>query len=290
MQDSKYKVSVIIPAYNEESALKSWISELKPYQQKVNEIIIVDDGSTDNTAGIAEKNGFRVIRHKKNRGYGAALKSGIKVTDSHYVLMMDSDGQHAPQHMEMLLDYLGEHDMVVGQRTSTSGDYLHRVPGKKLIGIIANFLTKQKIPDLNSGLRLVRRDLVMENLGILPDGFSFSTTLTIALLKDGYNVKYVPFEARKREGRTSTVKFFQDGFNTILLILRAIMLFDPLRIFLPASAIQLLIGLLYVIIDCIVKNRLNIATGAVLLILSGVLTFFAGLIADQISFLRRGIK
>jgi hypothetical protein len=136
----------------------------------------------------------------------------------------------------------------------------------------------------------VRRELLLENMGILPDGFSFSTTLTIAILKDGYEAKYVPFEARKREGRTSSVRFFQDGFTTLLLILRTIMLFDPLRIFLPASAAQLIVGIAYFLADCLMKNRLNIATGAVLLLLSGVLTFFAGLIADQISYLRRGSK
>jgi glycosyltransferase involved in cell wall biosynthesis len=230
--------TIIIPAYNEEEEISLVINGLKSMDEKC-EIIVVDDGSTDNTFRLASEAGARVVHHPYNKGYGAALKTGIRNANTDVVLLMDADGQHKPDDACKLLQYMNEYDMVVGSRTNNSHVSLLRKPGKKFLSIIANYLSGTKIPDLNSGFRAIKKSMAMDFMHILPNGFSFTTTITLASLTSGYSVKYVPIEAPKRVG-TSKIKPFQDGFLFVMLIIRTIALFNPLKVVLPVSLFWLL--------------------------------------------------
>jgi glycosyltransferase involved in cell wall biosynthesis len=280
-------LTILIPAYNEAGGLPEVLSGLRVWLDRGAELIVIDDGSTDGTAEVALQAGARVIHHRSNRGYGAALKTGVRAARGEIIVTLDSDGQHDPADVPRLLDEIRDADMVVGMRGPGSHTPTVRRPGKWILKYVANFLAGTKIPDLNSGLRAIRADALRRFLPILPNGFSFSTTLTLALVKEGYNVVYVPIVARPRRG-VSTVKPVRDGLNTVLLIVRTIALFDPLKVFLPASAVLLVTGLLYWLLDSLAHARLNIPSGAIVLFVSGVVVFMFGVLADQISAIRRG--
>lgn len=283
---NKPDVTIIIPAYNEEEGITDVITQLKELSENENhEILIVDDGSTDNTYKLASDTGVKVIRHPYNKGYGAALKTGIRNAKADIVLFMDADGQHKPSDIQKLIQYIGDYDMVVGARTKKSKISLLRRPGKKILGITANYLAGMKIPDLNSGFRALKKDVAMEFMHILPNSFSFSTTITLALITSGYSVKYVPIEAPERVG-TSKIKPFRDGFRFILMIVRTIALFNPLKIFLPLSLVLFLSGMSNLIYEAIVY--LNISDTSVFLIISSLIIFFFGVLSDQVSVLIRG--
>ncbi len=278
-------ISIIIPAYNEEASIANVLQGLEGWRARA-EIIIVDDCSTDRTAQIAEQAGFRVIRHRFNKGYGAALKTGIRAATGDIIVMMDADSEHNAAQISNLLDHLDDNDMVVGARTKGSHAPLLRRPGKWLLSKVANYLAQTNIPDLNSGFRAFRKDVAKLFLHILPNGFSFTTTLTLALFKEGYSVAYVPITTSPRIG-TSTVNPIRDGLNTLMLIIRIIALFDPLRVFVPTSAVLFFIGVAYWLADILLRQRLNIPSGAIILILAGVIIFMFGILADQVSAIRR---
>jgi glycosyltransferase involved in cell wall biosynthesis len=278
------RVSVVIPAYNEAGALPALVAELSAAPAGY-EILLIDDGSTDQTSEILKSSGLRVIRHPYNIGYGAALKTGIRHATADLVAIMDADGQHSLADVERLLSGLEDFEMVVGARTKDSQTSPLRKPFKTLLGWVANYLSGTRIPDLNSGLRVFRRRTVGEFLPILPNGFSFSTTVTLAFLTGGYPVSYVPIRAAERAGRASNVKIMTDGFNSVLLIIRTIALFNPLRVFLPVALFLLLVGGVY-LVEEMIRVR-HIPGGAVLTLLAGALTFFFGILADQISLIRK---
>ena len=282
----KPDVTITIPAYNEEEGISDVITQLKGLGENY-EILVIDDGSTDNTYKLATETGVKVIRHPYNKGYGAALKTGIRNAAADIVLFMDADGQHKPSDIKKLLQYIGEYDMVVGARTKKSKISLLRRPGKKVLSITANYLAGMKIPDLNSGFRALKKSVAMEFMHILPNTFSFSTTITLALINSGYSVKYVPIEAPARVG-TSKIKPFRDGFRFIILIIRTITLFNPLRVFLPISAILFALGFFYLIYNIIFY--LNVPDSAILLIVTAIIIFIFGVLADQMSSLMKGIK
>ena len=276
-------VTIIIPAHNEEEGIADIMNGITRLNEGY-EIIVVDDGSTDNTYKLATDTGVKVIRHPYNKGYGAALKTGIRNAKADIVLFMDADGQHKPGDIKKLIQYIREYDMVVGARTKKSKISLLRRPGKKILSITANYLAGMKIPDLNSGFRALKKPVAMEFMHILPNSFSFSTTITLALITSGYNVKYVPIEAPERVG-TSKIKPFRDGFRFVLMIIRTISLFNPLKIFLPVCLILFLSGMSSLIYDII---HGNIGDTSLLLIISSVLIFFFGVLSDQVSVLIRG--
>lgn len=246
------------------------------------EVIVIDDGSTDRTGELVLEHKAKLISHPYNKGYGASLKSGIRNASGEVVVMMDSDGQHSGADIDALLEHIDRYDMVVGAR---KGDVLVRAPGKKLLSIVANFLSGMKIPDLNSGFRAFYREAVKSFIHFCPNGFSFTTTITLAYLRESFNVKYVPIEAETRVGRPSSVKFFRDGYKTFLLIIRVIVLFNPLKVFIPASMFLLLVGTAFTIYGIIIYGRAP-NTG-ILIILSSIILFFMGILADQISSIRR---
>ena len=276
-------VSIIIPAYNEEESIGEIIRDIKKKIYLVQyEILVVNDGSSDATAKLALKAGGKVISHNRNKGYGASLKSGIKQAKGDWLLFMDGDGQHSVEDALKLLAASEGVDMVVGQRVQLIHSPFWRMPGKWVLHWMADYLTRQHIPDLNSGLRLIRKDLVDRYLPLCPNGFSFSTTMTMIMYNRGYEITYVPFEIKKRKGK-STVSL-ATGFETLLLILRIATLIDPLRIFIPLSIIIGSIGLLWGIPYALLGN--GVSVGSMLAIVTAVLLFAIGLISDQISQLR----
>lgn len=287
-------ITIIIPAFNEESGIGSVLSGLNEWRERA-EIIVIDDASTDRTGEIAKNAGVRVIRHSINKGYGAALKTGIRAASGDIIVMMDADSQHSAEQIGTLLDAMGDNDMVVGARGKGSDTPFLRKPLKWVLGQVANFLAQTKIPDLNSGLRAFRKDVAKLFLHILPNGFSFTTTLTLALFKEGYNIAYVPIVTTPRVGASSTVNPISDGFNAILLIVRVIALFDPLRVFLPTSVALFLLGAAYWAASIALRLQqqnpqaalLHIPTGAMILIVSSVVVFMFGILADQVSAIQR---
>lgn len=276
-------LTIVIPAYNEAQAIGTLLEHLKATcTDLVEEVIVVDDGSSDDTARIAEGMGARVIRHSRNKGYGASLKTGICAAHTDYVLTMDSDGQHKAEDIARLWERAEQSDMVVGQRTSLIHSQLWRMPGKWLLALMANYLSRQRIPDLNSGFRLMRRDVVLKYMHLCPPGFSFSTTITMAFFNRGYDVTYVPIDVKQRVGK-STVSV-TTGLETIILILRIATLFDPLRIFIPISLFTASVGILWGI-PYTLSGR-GVSVGSMLAIVTTLLMFSLGLICDQISQLR----
>jgi glycosyltransferase involved in cell wall biosynthesis len=283
-------VSVIIPAFNEEQGIAYVLPCLLETLSTAGypfEVIVIDDGSGDCTAEIAVGLGVQVISHRSNKGYGASLKTGIRAAAYDLIVMMDSDGQHDPADVLRLVEMAAEHDMVVGARIRGSHSPALRRPGKWLLKMVANYLAGVKIPDLNSGFRIFSRDLALRFMHILPNGFSFTTTLTLACLKENYRIGWMPIMVTPRSGK-STVKPIQDGYNTFILILRTIVLFDPLKVFLPPSILLGLFGVLFSIYG-IIRFKSLPETG-VLVITTAIILFFLGILADSISALRLGMR
>ncbi len=280
------KVSVIIPAYNEEDAIGRVLGGLLPMADTNGwEVIVVDDGSTDATAKVADQNSVKVITHPYNRGYGSSLKTGIASASGNIVVIMDSDGQHDPGDIPRLLEHINDHDVVIGERAKGSYHLWTRRPGKWLLGKIANFLTGRKIPDINSGLRAYQKDLLLKLIHLMPNGFSFSTTSTVAYLSMNFRVKYIPIKTKQRTGK-STVNQIKHGCETILLMLRLIVLFNPLKVFMPVSLFLIFMGLAYQIyIICL--TGLHVEGGAIVSLIAGIQIFLFGLMIDQISSVRR---
>lgn len=285
------KFSIIIPVYNEEQSVKQTLMNLvdflqSKYQKDDYEIIIVNDASTDKTKGVLETlQNINLINHPYNKGYGASLKTGVKNAQYEIVLFFDGDGQHKPEYIPELLKYIDDYGMIVGKRQGYQGPPW-RQPGKKLVGWLANYLVNKKIPDINSGMRTIRKDLFLNFIHILPNGFSLSTTITLALFNEGLDIKYVPITINQRTGK-STVGI-RDGFNTIMLIFRMIMLFNPMKIFGPISLSLLLFGIIFSICGIVFYGHFPIS-GSVI-ILTGLILFFNGLLADQLANIRREIK
>ncbi|MAF13898.1 MAG: hypothetical protein CMI53_03325 [Parcubacteria group bacterium] len=279
-------ISVIVPAYNEEKAISGVIDNLNNFfKDYKHEIIIVNDASADKTAELVKSKPVRLINHPYNKGYGASLKTGVKNSKYDWVLFFDGDGQHQAEILQPVLEKIDQFDMVVGSRVEYKGPK-SRMPGKKILQLIANVLVDKKIPDLNSGLRVVKKDLFLKFVHILPNSFSLSTTITLAFFKEGLNVGYVPIHIQERKpGSHSSVKYFRDGFKTILLILRVIMLFNPLKIFMPISLFLTIFGLLFSVNGIVIFGRMP--NSGILIILTGVILFFNGLLADQLASLRR---
>lgn len=287
-------LSVIIPAYNEEEAIEQTIKNLKKELGNLNldyEIIVVNDGSTDKTKGILENiKGIKLINHHHNRGYGAALKTGIKEAKSDNLLFFDADGQHKTEHIPELIKHTDDFDMVAGARIGYKGPLI-RQPGKKLLQWLANYLSKQKIPDINCGFRIVKKEPILKFTHLLCDGLSFSTTAILLFLTEGLSVKYVPITINKRKGGKSTVRP-KHALDTLIVILRTILLSSPLRVFLPTSGILFLLGIVSFVIDIIQSYHatLNIGDVTILFFIASLLVFFFGLLADQLAAIRKELK
>jgi len=278
------ELTVVIPAYNEGGKIADVVRELLGAMEGA-KVLVVDDGSADATADQARAAGADVLAHRRNRGYGAALKTGIRAAHTPYVAMYDADGQHRPEDLARMMTVAGGADLVIGARDKDSSRQLDRRPGKWVLARVANYLTGQKIPDLNSGLRVIRRSAVLRYLHLLPNGFSASTTTTICMIQRGYNVEFVPITTRPRAGGRSTVRKFRDGMNTIRLMVRLIVLFSPERFFLPPAVTLILVGIVYGLWRAMTVGH-GIPVLALLLVMTGMITGLFGVMADQISTLR----
>jgi|TARA_B100001964_G_scaffold179248_1_gene197817 glycosyltransferase involved in cell wall biosynthesis len=239
------RLSIVIPVYNEELGIAPLLARLLEVMQASDleyEIIVVDDGSTDNTTARIETAGVHVLRHQDNRGYGAALKTGIRQASNPIIVIMDADGTYLPEYVPCLVEHLVTSgcDMVVGARTG-KGVKIPRLrrPAKWAISRLAELVAGQSINDLNSGLRVFRRQVALRLVGLLPDGFSFTTTITMAMLSNEYVVEYLPIDYHARVGR-SKISPVRDTLSFVVLVLRIGLYFAPLKIFLPISGILLL--------------------------------------------------
>jgi len=275
-------VSVVIPAMNESAAIGRLVRELAG-AAAWHEILVVDDGSTDNTAAEAAAAGAQVVRHPYNKGNGAAVKSGIRRATGEFVLIIDGDGQHRPSDALRLTARLDPYDLVVGARSAQTQSGTTRRLGNAVLNWLAAFLTERPIPDLTSGFRAARRDCLLEFLSLMPNGFSTPTTTTLCFIKAGYNVAFEPVEARPREG-TSKIRLSSDGPKFLLIMLRIITIFSPLRIFVPIAALSFALGAGYAVFT--VFTEMHVTNSSVLLVVLAVIILLVGLVSEQISALR----
>lgn len=244
------------------------------------EILVVDDGSTDASAGEALAAGARVVRHRSNRGYGASLKTGIVAAAHSINVIIDADGTYPACNIPELVKLLDRADMAVGARTGANVNIpLVRRPAKWLLNRLANYISSSKIPDLNSGLRAFRREVASQYFGILPNQFSFTTTITLAMHCDKYAVAYLPINYLPRTGKSKIVPW--DAASFLVLILRTAMLFRPLRIFLPVVLLCLVYGVAKMLLDF--THQPNISASALLAFVSALQILLIGMVGDAIA-------
>ena len=272
------EVSVVIPAYNEEDGIGAVVAAMKA-RRPWREVMVVDDGSTDQTAARAEAAGARVVRHPYNKGNGAAVKTGIRQAQGDVILLMDADGQHDPEDADRLVERVGVYDLVIGTRSAKDQTFV-RALGNAVFRTLASWLTGRDIPDLTSGFRAARRERLLEIIHLLPNGFSYPTTSCLALLKAGYNVTFEPIRARPRVGK-SKIRALRDGAVFLLIILKIVTLYRPLKVFVPVSLASFLVGLAYGAWN--VYHYSKIPMGAALAFQLSVVVFLFGLISEQIA-------
>lgn len=279
------QLTVVIPAFNEAQVIAQVLAELLAEFANHSidaEVIVVDDGSTDGTAEIAARAGVRVLQHHSNRGYGAALKTGILSATHEVVAIIDADGTYPARYLPEMLELIRDTDMVVGARIGPNVHIpLSRKPAKWVLNRLANYVTSTKIPDLNSGLRVFRRSIVLRYLHMLPDQFSFTTTITMAMLCDKYAVAYMPIDYGERAGK-SKIAFWHAGVFMIL-IMRMAVLFRPLRVFLPLVGLSLAYGVAKMIIDLTLIGDRNISASAMMMMMSALVMLLIGMVADAIA-------
>lgn len=276
------KVSVIIPAHNEEATIGGVIADVRSYVPD-GEIVVVDDASTDGTGDAALRAGARVIRHPYNIGNGAAVKTGIRAAAGDIVVLMDGDGQHDPADIPRMLEAAHTHDMVVAARDAGSHAGLLRRLANALYNLFASYVTQVQIKDLTSGFRVMKRDVVLRYLYLLPNTFSYPSTITLAYLRSGRSICYLPIRARQRTG-SSKIRPLHDGVNFLLIIIKIATLFSPLLVFLPVSFFFFMTGIVYYLYTYIVMHRFT--NMSALLIITAVVLFMMGLISEQITQLR----
>ncbi len=274
--------TIVIPAFNETRSIGSVVRGLSA-AARWREILVVDDGSTDDTGAQAAAAGARVLRHPYNKGNGAAVKTGIREAAGDFILIADADGQHRPADAARLVAHLSAYDLVIGARSGHTQASLARRAGNALLNAIAGYLTEQRIPDLTSGFRAARRSCLLEFLHLLPNGFSTPTTTTLAFMKAGYSVRFEPVDAARREG-ASKIRLGSDGFQFFMILLKVITIFSPLRLFIPISAVAFLVGAAYA--AWTIATQAHVTNSSVLLIVLSVVILLVGLVSEQISSLR----
>jgi glycosyltransferase involved in cell wall biosynthesis len=275
-------VTIVVPAFNEGESIATIVTALRA-AAPWHEVLVIDDGSTDGTGESSARAGARVLRHPYNKGNGAAVKTAIRAATTEWIAIVDGDGQHPAEDVMRLVSRLGDFDLVIGAREPrTQATSLRRI-GNALLNWVASYLTERPIPDLTSGFRAARRDHLLEFIHMLPNGFSTPTTTTLAFIKAGYNVAFEPIGARQRVGK-SKIRLASDGAKFLLILLKVITIFSPLRIFAPLSAMAFALGATYGAWNFLYHAR--IPNGAVLLLMFSVMVLLVGLVSEQISTLR----
>ncbi len=274
------KYSIILPAKNEAESLKTLLPELKRHHPEA-EIIVVNDGSSDDTVFICEENNIKVVTHPYSIGNGGAIKTGARNATSETLVFMDADGQHKPEDINRFLHKLEEgFDMVVGARDSQSQASFARKFANGLYNKLASYVTSNKIEDLTSGFRAAKASKFREFISLLPNGFSYPTTSTMAFFRAGYPVAYIPIKAHKRIGK-SHINIFKDGARFLLIIFKVGTLYSPLKIFIPFSFFTFSVGLGYYLYTFITAGRFT--NMSALMFTTAMLMFFMGLISEQIT-------
>jgi glycosyltransferase involved in cell wall biosynthesis len=278
------KTSVLIPAFEEESAIGGLVENVRALG-KWKEVLVVDDGSKDQTADRARAAGATVIRHPYNKGNGAAVKTAVRAATGEFILLLDADGQHPPEEIEKLLAKLSEYDLVVGARSFQHQAGFARAMGNAALSRFASLVSKFRIDDLTSGFRAARRVRFKEFLHLLPNGFSYPATSTLAFVKAGYDVCFVPIEGKKRSSDSkSKMRPWREGFRFLAIILRVTTLFSPLRVTLPVALAFFLLGVGYTVYTIVTET--DVTDTSVLLFFASAVLFLFGLLSEQIAALR----
>lgn len=281
--NEKLFISIVIPAFNEEEAIGRDIDAIKETMDKTDykyEILVVDDGSSDKTADIVEEKGIRIIKHKINKGSGAARKTGIRAATGDIIVMTDADGTYPNHLIPRLLEFIPEYDQVIGARTEEKGTHRFlRTPAKYIIRKIGEFLVNKEIPDLNSGLRVFKKDIVSKYLYLIPDGFSCVSSITLIFLTNGYAVKFVPIEYYSRIGES---KFhpIKDTYNYLITVIRIITYFNPIKFFTTLSILLLILGVTKSFYDFFDQGTFQ--ESDIIILISALLIFCIGMLADLI--------
>ncbi len=278
------RLSIILPAHNEAQSVGQIVSGIRQYYPDSSEVelLLIDDGSSDGTGEAAAEAGARVIRHPYNKGNGAAIKTGIRAARGDVLVMLDADGQHDPADIERLAASIGEYDMVVGARDKGSQQW-HRQMANSIYNVFATYLTNFRVRDLTSGFRAIRRKLALQFCYLMPNTFSYPTTLTMALIKAGYNLKYVEIHAAPRVGK-SKINLVVDGLRFFVIMAKIAMIFSPLKIFLPLGLLTFLPGALYAVYRLAIGQRWTIPI--VISVSVGAVILSMGLLSEQIALLR----
>lgn len=280
-------VSIIIPAYHEAQVIAGVIDRIHQIMRKLEsnyEIIVVDDGSQDGTGAQAREAGALVITHPYNSGNGAAVKTGIRHACGQILVMLDGDGQHSPEDIPRLIEKLGTYDMVVGARTRQSDSKIHRDMANLVYNWFASYVSGREIEDLTSGFRAIKADVAREFVYLLPNTFSYPTTITLATVRSGRSLTYVPVKTARRVGK-SKINLLKDGVRFLLIILKIATLFSPLKVFVPVSILFFLTGFGYGLFKVVILGTRYGPTSAMLMTMA-ILVFLIGLVSEQITQLR----
>lgn len=275
-----YNLSIIIPAKNEAVSLKTLLSELRN-QFSSAEILVVNDGSSDDTSQVCAEFDVIEVKHIYSKGNGAAIKSGARRASGDVFIFMDGDGQHTPDSVNLLLSRFAHgFDMVVGARNDDSQASFGRLAANKVYNKLAGWMVGHKIPDLTSGLRVVKASMFREFLYLLPNGFSYPTTITMAFFRAGYSVGYIPIKAKKRIGK-SHINILKDGIRFLLIIFKVGTLYSPIKLFFPLSCLLFLAGVAYYLYTFLVVSRFT--NMGLLLFTTSIVVFLMGLISEQVT-------
>jgi glycosyltransferase involved in cell wall biosynthesis len=276
-------VSVIIPVFNEEKTIGKIVWQIKELYPDF-EIIVVNDGSKDQTASVAQDAGATVISHPYNIGNGAAIKNGIRSASGDVLVFMDGDAQHNPEDIGTLLTHFPSYDMVVGARSLQGQSSFGRAFGNKMYNLLASYVAKFAIKDLTSGFRAVKAPIARKFLYLVPNTYSYPTTLTLGVLRNGWSVNYIPIRTNKRITGGSNIKIFRDGVRFLMIIIKICTLYSPLRIFLPVSFTMFIIGMAHYLYTYIAHERFT--NMSALMLTTSIVIFMMGLLSEQVCQMR----
>jgi glycosyltransferase involved in cell wall biosynthesis len=281
-ESSSCRYSVIIPARNEADGLRSLLPALSTHVPAGTQIIVVNDGSTDDTCDVCNAHGVKLVTHLYAKGNGAAIKSGARAANGDVLIFMDADGQHKPEDIPRLLEkFAMGNDMVVGSRSTESQAGLHRAVANDVFSRFASWMVMQPIPDLTSGFRVVDAKKFRKFVYLLPNGFSYPTTITMSFFRAGFGVAYVPIHAPPRVSGRSHISPLRDGVRFLMIIIKIGTLYSPQKLFLPISSGFFLTGVCYYLYTYLTTGRFT--NMSALMFISAILTFLIGIVSEQIS-------